>query len=164
LLNHLAPTTLAIRPSTPPTVSAAPSTSKSPDPWKLAFDKFRKEEPKLVPDYDKHVLGNAAVSADLSNRESVEAAVKTLLEDREKKQWKIHLPGQDIKIRTQVERFVKILQWSDPLVKDAVSTQPYAALAWSGVSLLLPASSSIACLAAKLLLTRTAPHKRYHAE
>jgi hypothetical protein len=125
----------------------------------LAYDKFRKEESSLVADYDKHVLGNAADSADLSSRESVEAALKTLLEDRKKKQWKIPLLGHDIKIRAQVERLVKILQWSDPLVKDAVSTQPYAALAWSGVSLLLPASSLIASPAAKLLLMQTAPHE-----
>ncbi|KAJ6078055.1 uncharacterized protein N7446_000991 [Penicillium canescens] len=37
------------------------------------------------------------------------------------------------------ERSVKFVLWFDPIVKNAVSTQPYAALAWSGASLLLPA-------------------------
>jgi hypothetical protein len=32
----------------------------------------------------------------------------------------------------------QFLLWSGPIVKDALSAQPYAALAWSGVSLLLP--------------------------
>jgi hypothetical protein len=81
------------------------------------------------------------VNADLSSRESIETALNKLLEDREKKQWKVSVLGHDVKIRAQVERLTNILKWSDPLVKDAMSTQPYAALAWSGVSLLLPVSS-----------------------
>jgi len=115
--------------------------SESADLWKLAYYKFRNEEPDLLGGYDKHVLGDAAVNVDLSSRESVQTALKKLLEDREKKQWKFSVLGHDIKIRAQVGRLTKIIQWSDPLVKGAVSTQPYAALAWSGVSLLLPASS-----------------------
>ena len=71
-----------------------------------------------------------------------------------------------MKIRNQVERLTKFLQWSDPLVKAAVSAQPYAALAWSVVGLLLPASSEMTCRATKLLLTltATAPNKQHYAE
>jgi len=69
--NHLSTTTLCIRPADQLTLSATPSTSESADLWKLAYDKFRNEEPDLLGDYDKHVLGDAAVNADLSSRESV---------------------------------------------------------------------------------------------
>jgi hypothetical protein len=139
--NHLSTVALSIRPAGQPTVSATPSTSESRDLWKSAYDKFRREEPDLLSGYDKHVLGDAAVNADLSSRKSIETALNKLLEDREKKQWKVSVLGHDVKIRAQVERLTNILKWSDPLVKDAMSTQPYAALAWSGVSLLLPVSS-----------------------
>jgi hypothetical protein len=104
-------------------------------------NKFRNEEPDLLGDYDKHVVDDAAVNTDLSSRASVETALNNLLEDRKTKQWKVSVFGHDVKIRAQIGRLVKILQWSDPLVKDAMSTQPYAALAWSGVSLLLPVRS-----------------------
>jgi hypothetical protein len=117
------------------------STSESLDLWKSAFDKFREEEPDLLGDYDHHVFGATAVNAGLASREAIETALSKLLEDREKKQWKISVLSHDIKIRAQVERVVGILKWADPLVKDALSTQPYAALAWSGVSLLLPVST-----------------------
>ncbi|KFY86569.1 hypothetical protein V498_07459, partial [Pseudogymnoascus sp. VKM F-4517 (FW-2822)] len=57
-------------------------------------------------------------------------------------QWKVYILGRDINIRAQFERLTKILQWSDPLVKSTIITQTYAALAWSGVSLLLPLLTS----------------------
>jgi hypothetical protein len=129
------------QPSAPHAVSVTPSTSDSADVWKLAYELFRKQESELEEDYSKQLGGNAAAIADLSSREAIQAILEKLLGDREKKQWRIPFPGHNIKIRIQVERLAKFLQWSDSFVKNAVSTQPYAALAWSGVSLLLPAST-----------------------
>ncbi|KFZ18419.1 hypothetical protein V501_01228, partial [Pseudogymnoascus sp. VKM F-4519 (FW-2642)] len=137
--SHLSTTTLSIRPADQLSASATPSMSDSLDLWKLAYDQFRKESPQeLLLGYDTHVLGSAPVDADLSSRESIETALEKLLKDRENRQWKVSIRGRDVNIRAQVVRLTKILEWSDPLVKSAVSTQPYAALAWSGVSLLLP--------------------------
>ncbi len=61
-----------------------------------------------------------------------------LLEERDKKKWRVSLLHKDVEIRKQAEKLAKFLLWSKDIVKDAVSAQPYAALAWSGVSLLLP--------------------------
>jgi hypothetical protein len=98
-----------------------------------------------VADYTTHLASlqdNAAASVDLSNPRSVEYIVKQLLEDREKKQWRVPLLGKNIKIREHAERLAKFLLWCDPIVQTALtsSAQPYAALAWSGVALLLPVS------------------------
>jgi ankyrin repeat domain-containing protein 50 len=117
-------------------------------------------------DYGKHLAslrGDAAASADLSTPRSVESIVNKLLEDREKKRWRVSLLGKDIKVRKQVEVLTKFLLWSDPIVKAAVSAQPYAALAWSGVSLLLPVGK-LPSPAAKSLLTLTAPCERHYAK
>jgi hypothetical protein len=145
-LDSLFTATLTIRPVDQLTVSGTTSTDDGVDLWEQAYEIFRKQEPDLINEYNKHLLGDTAVSADLSSRDFVEIAVKKLLEDREKKQWKITFRGRDIKIRTQVERLSKFLRWSDPIVKDAVSAQPYAALAWSAVSLLLPVSGKQAAV------------------
>jgi N-terminal domain of NWD NACHT-NTPase len=139
--NPPSPPSSSIRPSAELTVSGTPSTNDGADLWEQSYEIFRKQEPDLIEDYNKHLLGNVAAGADLSSRQSVETVLKKLLEHREKKQWQVHFLSHDIKIRTQVEGLAKFFKWSDPFVKDAVSTQPYAALAWSGVSLLLPASS-----------------------
>jgi hypothetical protein len=134
----------AARPSAQPTASdAASSPSQDVDSWSWAYKIFQEREPELAADYAKHLTslqGDTAASIVLSVPRSVESIVTQLLEDREKKQWRVSLLGRDIKIRGQAEKLAKFLLWSDPIVKDALSAQPYAALAWSGVSLLLPVS------------------------
>jgi hypothetical protein len=104
---------------------------------------FEKRQPELVGDYKKHldsVLNNPTAGVDLTNRQSVQRTVKQLLEVREKEKWVVPFMGKDIKIREQAERLVKFVLWLDPMVKTAVIAQPHAALAWTGVSLLLPVS------------------------
>ncbi|KAB5536125.1 hypothetical protein GE09DRAFT_1176620 [Coniochaeta sp. 2T2.1] len=130
------------QPAAPSTASdAASSPSHDVDPWGAAYNIFQEREPELTADYAKHlasVQGDPAATTELSVPRSVELIVTQLLEDREKKQWRVSLLGRDIKIREQAEKLAKFLLWSDPIVNDALSAQPYAALAWSGVSLLLP--------------------------
>ena len=125
-------------PSALPTVSNRHPTSNDIDPWTPAFEIFKEREPNLTEDYKKHLKGDAAAGANVSDREWVKSIANKLLKDREARQWRVPLLDNDIKIRTQVEKLAKFLLWSDPIVKTAVSAQPYAALAWSGVSLLLP--------------------------
>lgn len=65
--------------------------------------------------------------------------------------------------REQVERLAKFVLWSDEIVKSALSAQPYAALACSGVSIALPVS----CMALSVLermLIRAASYERYQTE
>jgi ankyrin repeat domain-containing protein 50 len=97
-----------------PAEPVTPSTDDSVDLWELAYEKFRAQEPELAEDYTKQLLSNATASTDLASRQCVETALKKLLEDREKKQWKISFPGHSMKVRKQVERLTKFLQWSDP--------------------------------------------------
>ncbi|KOS36602.1 hypothetical protein ACN38_g12637, partial [Penicillium nordicum] len=143
------PETIVPDPSSADTISTFSGDSN--DPWALAYVILQKREPKLVEYYQTHLSlaqrnGSVdpadAVDADLSNPRSVESMMTRLLEDREQKQWKVSLLGKDVKIREQTEKLAKFLLWADPVVKNAVSTQPYAALAWAGVSLLLPLLSS----------------------
>lgn len=134
---------LSTSPLTQPAVSDATSSTSNGniDPWTRAYEIFQNREPELMADYKTHLASlqdDHAYSADLSTPRSVESIVKQLLEDREKKQWRVPLLRKDIKIREQAERLAKFLLWADPVVKTAVSPQPYAALAWSGVTLLLP--------------------------
>ncbi|KAJ5510354.1 hypothetical protein N7453_002457 [Penicillium expansum] len=96
-------------------------------------------------DYASHLASlqvNPTSKRNISNSEFVEDVVKRLLDDRKKKQWRLSLLGNNVIIRKQVEKLAKVLLWSDPVVKSAVSTQPHAALAWSGVSILLPLLTS----------------------
>jgi hypothetical protein len=120
---------------------AAPLTCADIDLWARAYEIVQERERELMADYKRHIASlqdDASASGDLFTSRTVESVVNKLFEVREKKQWRVSLLGNNVKIREQVERLAKFLLWSDPVVKNALSAQPYAALAWSGVSILLP--------------------------
>lgn len=134
-------TAIVAHPASSNAASSLPSYSL--DPWTRAYEIFQEGGSELVTDYKKHLASleeDTTFSADLSSSTSVEAIVRRLLENREKTQWQVPLLGKNIKIREQVEKLAKFALWSDEIVKSALSAQPYAALAWSGVSMLLPVS------------------------
>lgn len=129
-----------------PVLSSASSPTAAPtsendtcrDPWPQAYEMVRGREPDLMTDYSRHLATGHDATGLLSTPQSVESVVKRLLHDREMKQWRVSLFGRDVKVRKQAEKLAKFLLWSDDIVKSAVSAQPYAALAWSAVSVLLP--------------------------
>ncbi|KAJ6437383.1 feruloyl esterase B [Purpureocillium lavendulum] len=111
------------------------------DVWALAYKAIGKREPGLMAGFGAHLTflqPGSAPGADFTSPRSVKLLVDNLLESREKGQWRITIQHKEIKIREQVEKIAKFLQWAEPVVKSAVSTQPYIALAWSGATLLLP--------------------------
>lgn len=158
-------TTVVAQPASSDTASSLPSCSL--DPWTRAYEMFQGREPELAADYRKHLASlqeNTNSNSDLSTPLAVESIVKRLLADREKKQWQVPFLGKDVKIREQTERLAKFVLWSDEIVKSALSAQPYAALAWSGVSLLLPVSSMTLLAFKRMLIIdgsylRVAPSK-----
>lgn len=128
-------------PSTQRTICGPPCVTDDFKPWAQAYEILQKRDPALMSDLSQHLASlqdDSATTTDLSTSGSVKSIVERLLDNREKEQWRVSLMGKEVKIRQQAERLVKFLLWSDKLVKDALSTQPYAALAWSGVSLILP--------------------------
>ncbi|KAL6831234.1 hypothetical protein J3E69DRAFT_379126 [Trichoderma sp. SZMC 28015] len=111
------------------------------DTWALAFEMASERESKLMLAYEQYLSslqGDNAIFGGLSTPEFIQSIVERAIEDREKKRWCVSLLGTDIEIRAQAERLTKFLLWSESIVTVAMSNQPYAALAWSGVSLLLP--------------------------
>ncbi|KAJ6178877.1 hypothetical protein N7519_009338 [Penicillium mononematosum] len=121
----------SISPSAGPPPAPSTSATQDIDIWTSAYEVVENREPELMTDYASHLA-------------YIQDVVKQLLGEREKKQWRLPLLGNNVIIRKQAERLAKVLLWADPVVKRAVSTQPYAALAWSSVSILLPLLTSAA--------------------
>lgn len=114
------------------------------DIWALAFKLAQERENNLMLAYEEYLFslkGDNAASGDMPIPEIIQSIVKRTIEDEEKKSWRVSLFSADFEARIQVERLTKFLLWSESIVKVAMSSQPYAALAWSGVSLLLPVCS-----------------------
>lgn len=122
------------------------SLNNEPDLWLRAYTVLQEQQPQLMKAYNTHLASlqhDQEHGSGVPNERSVKLVVNQLLDDREKKKYRVPLLKKDVKIRDQVEKVARFALWFDPVVKNAVSTQPYAALAWSGASLLLPVSKMI---------------------
>lgn len=109
--------------------------------WAQAYSLAKEREKQLMEDYERHIASLEGGSVDgksFSAPHDVQVHVNQLLEIRQRKEIQVSIMGRDITMRKQIEKLAKFLLWSDAIVKSAVSAQPYAALAWSGVSLFLP--------------------------
>lgn len=105
-----------------------------------AYKTLEIRDPDLVADY-AYYLDSARTSTPTLRTLSpklIEAVIEQKLQDNEAKKLVFHLGSKSIKVREQGEKLIKFILWSDGIISAAVSAQPYAALAWSGVSLLLP--------------------------
>ena len=112
--------------------------TKSEDLWKQAYDALELREQDLMCAYMLLLTPTRTnLTASLSP-EMIETIVKSKIEDREANQMVINLGGKSVKVREQGEKVIKFILWSKDIVSQALSAQPYAALAWSGVSILLP--------------------------
>ena len=113
--------------------------------WMYAYQELRSREPELVANYETCIfsdLADPAASGPTIRVELLVALIKQRMLDREEKQWALRLRKRQpsTPVREQGEKIIKFVLWSKDFVSAAVSTQPYAALAWSGVSVLLEVS------------------------
>lgn len=127
----------------PDDIAAPAGTSVSEDLWSRAYIALAERDPELVKDYERHIGARrsddeAAGQATLADPRSLKEVVETLQDERKSKQWKFSVRSRDKLFRDLLERLVKLLSFADAVIKQAVSAQPYAALAWSAVSIFLP--------------------------
>ena len=113
--------------------------------WMYAYQELKYREPELVTNYQTCIMSDLDNSAALGPSIRVEvlvALIKQKMLDREEKQWVLRLRKRKppTPVWEQGEKIIKFVLWSKDFVSAAVSTQPYAALAWSGVSVLLEVS------------------------
>jgi hypothetical protein len=105
---------------------------------------------KLLKEYEK-VLLSAYMDADGSTsssmrpgrsgpQEQIARLVARTIQDVDKKKMVLSVGSKELVVRDQVDRIVKALLFAQTAVTAAVSSQPYAAIAWSGVCLLVNVS------------------------
>lgn len=108
--------------------------------WALAYEDLKKTDPFLTKTF-ADCLGINAVenNEDFLDPSSIkEVGQKALEEIRQKNELKEKLDGTSAIIRRCFERTTRIVIASKNFITLATSTNPYAALAWTGISLLLP--------------------------
>ncbi|UKZ79846.1 hypothetical protein TrVFT333_007609 [Trichoderma virens FT-333] len=112
------------------------------DLWTRAYGAVQKREAKLMKSYMKHLndlqaVGNSITDGDLLDPVYIDSTVNQLMNIRETKKIQVIMPRANIEIQEEIEKLAKSLIWSDEVVRAASKTQPYVALAWSGVSMFL---------------------------
>ncbi|KAF2107825.1 hypothetical protein BDV96DRAFT_505443, partial [Lophiotrema nucula] len=114
--------------------------------WTRAYDKLDQKAPDVTKEYIDNVSSmqggrSAEPSAVLIDAKWIESVVTRLEAQRTEKQWRVNFSAKlfevDIRLREQVENFLKLAMWSDRLVRPALNTQPHAALAWSGATIVI---------------------------
>ena len=125
-------------------VIAIEDAKNSKDLWLQAYEALELREPDLVAAYKRWLAPTSTNSADPSlSPELIETIINSNLQDREADQWVVNLGKKPVKVREQGEKVINFVLWSKDIVSEALSAQPYAALAWSGVSILLPVSCAL---------------------
>jgi hypothetical protein len=115
------------------------------DLWTRAYGEVQNREAKLMKSYMKHLndlkaVGDLITDGDLLDPIYIESTVNQLMNIRETKKIQVMIPRANTEIQEEIEKLAKSLIWSDEVVRAASKTQPYVALAWSGVSIFLSVS------------------------
>lgn len=123
--------------SSPETITPT-ATSPKEEIWYEAYKEFAKRENDLFTAYTEHLATHLSVESKRLNPDGIPSVVERLEAQRKADQSRFTFRGKEIIVRKQAEKVLKALAWGDTVVKSALSSQPHAALAWSGVSILLP--------------------------
>lgn len=127
---------------------AAEDEAKSNDLWKHAYEIVKRRNQEMVTAYEHYLglldPGHTSSTSPSLNPELLESIIQPKLDDREARRLVLHLGRKPIKVREQGEKILKFILWSNSAISAAVSANPFAALAWSGISLVVPVSCIIA--------------------
>lgn len=128
------------------TVTSEPSRVATDDLWAEAYERCKLREKVLVDRYEQHMkayTSSAGTAADdRFSPGEIGGLVKARRGDLDAQRLTLSLRGRPIVIREQGEKIVKFVLWFNSTVSSALASQPYASLAWSGVSVILPVSDN----------------------
>lgn len=120
--------------------------------WNQAYEELRDKERKLINNYEKEINSSLSILVGqtvmlsgvdkVSRRLQMEELVRRKLADDENGKWAIPLGDDRIAIRDLAGSVASIVDWGQSFVGEALQFSPYGSLAWAGVCLLLPVSSS----------------------
>lgn len=107
-----------------------------PGLWEAAFDLLKQRNEKLV---DKYMACIGLDDGQPADPDNVARAIQALMDKRDSKKWRISISGnKSFEVRDSVEVLLHFLKLSSRIITDAVQSQPYVALAWAAVGVILP--------------------------
>ena len=122
--------------------------------WSQAYSALKAKESDITLAYEHYFTSGRG---SLKPAERMEEVIHRLYNGRRMDQLKISLGGKSFRIREIGENIINFLWESKDFVASIASVEPHAALAWAGVSQLLPVRP------ARVYLTISSPQIRMHS-
>ena len=123
--------------------------------WNEAYEALKHKEESLIKDYETAmakdggvVLGSISLALGapqvaVGREKQMEVLVAKKVADAKKNAWKLKYGDSEVMLRDVAEPFVNLIKDAEGFVDGVVSANPYASIAWAGVSLLLPVSRRV---------------------
>jgi hypothetical protein len=119
--------------------------------WNEAYDDLKVKEGGLMKDYEEiiardsmSIFGSASAvilgSGIMPRHEQMKAFLEKKLAQVKQDEWKLMFGAKKIPMKDLAAPVVGMIKWAQEYVDGAVSANPYASIAWAGISLLLPVS------------------------
>ena len=113
--------------------------------WNEAYEELKEKEESIIKDYEAAMSERGAPKVPVGRKEQMAALVVKKVAEAKKNTWKLRYGDNDneVVLKDLAEPIVKLISDAEKFVNGLVSANPYASIAWAGVSLLLPVSLEI---------------------
>lgn len=99
----------------------------------------------MVEDYEEKLSGNLAAGLTsmfnpsvLDKREQTTEILRRKMDEIDRETWKLRFGGTEVQVKDLAQPIAGIISRVNEYISGAVASNPYAATAWTGVTLLLP--------------------------
>ena len=132
--------------------------------WKSAYARLEEDEADMLDQFYRAIIPAAAIQTPPTLTEVADSIARRL-EEQDSERLRFKLFGRSVNVREQSERIIKFVVWAKDVVGAALKAEPHAAVAWAGISLLLPVSTQCSvCEKAKTLTLSTATFEQHRTE
>jgi hypothetical protein len=143
------------KPSTTSHIFKQPTQAPRPihELWNEAYEELREKEERVIKDYEAAmskdiaiILGStslalAAPQVRVTRREQMASLLEKKIAEAKKNAWKLKYgTDNEVLLKDLAGPVINIIREAETFVNGAVSANPYASIAWAGISLLLPVS------------------------
>lgn len=113
------------------------------DLWGLAYQQLVYDQEPSIKHYERLLKAEVSNQADAGLEAQIQAFLELKRAQILQKQWKLQWRNKSIKIRTQVDRIVRLIMIFKDVGTMAVNADPlHAGLPWAGICFLLAVSST----------------------
>ncbi|KAK4067399.1 uncharacterized protein Triagg1_7579 [Trichoderma aggressivum f. europaeum] len=111
--------------------------------WNVAYERLREKNSALVAEYESTLKGvvAAGVAQTLSFKANIREQMWTILQKRMEEvndNTKLKLGDHEVQMKNISQLILNVINSANNYVSQAVSANPFASIAWTGISFLLP--------------------------